>query len=70
MSTLDTASTVDEFQVFTWAVLALHDVLPAAGGQPARCRSCGVPPGDCAVWSLSASLLGITPTGEGAVRDR
>lgn len=43
--------------VFASAVLAMHNVLPAAGGQPARCRSCGVPPARCRVWGLAVVLL-------------
>lgn len=45
---------------FALAVLAIHDILPAAGGHPACCRSCLVPPDRCPVWALADGFLGIT----------
>ncbi|HEX5496905.1 MAG TPA: hypothetical protein VFX70_20275 [Mycobacteriales bacterium] len=49
-------------EAFAVAVLATHDVLPAAGGQPARCRTCHTPPDRCPVWALAEGFLGITWT--------
>lgn len=49
------------YEVFGTAVLELHGVLAAAGGQPARCRACGVPVERCQVWTLATGLLRITP---------
>ncbi|HEX5494710.1 MAG TPA: hypothetical protein VFX70_09080 [Mycobacteriales bacterium] len=45
---------------FALAVLAIHDILPAAGGHPACCRSCLIPPDRCPVWALADGFLGIT----------
>jgi hypothetical protein len=52
----------DSHEAFALAVLAVHDILPAAGGQPATCRACQIPPDRCPVWALAEGFLGITPT--------
>ena len=49
-------------EAFAQAVPAIHDILPAAGGQPAICRTCHTPPDQCPVWALAQGFLGITPT--------
>ena len=60
---LTEAGTVpDPHEGFALAVLAVHDILPAAGGQPARCRTCHTPPGHCPIWALAEGFLGITWT--------
>lgn len=57
-STVDGVS--DPFQVFTFALLAIHNVTPAFGRRPARCRACDLPAELCAVWSIATGLLGLT----------
>jgi hypothetical protein len=59
----DTTEPPDEptpHEGFALAILAIHDILPAAGGHPATCRTCRTPPGDCPVWALADGFLGIT----------
>jgi hypothetical protein len=59
----------DAHEAFALSVLSLHDILPAAGGHPACCRACLVPPDACPVWALADGFLGITwsnPAGEPA----
>lgn len=51
----------NQFRIFTFAVLALHPLLPASGCDPPRCRTCQATIDRCAVWSLSDGLLNITP---------
>lgn len=46
----------DLYVVFGHAILDEHRVLRAAGGQPARCRRCGVPPEQCTTWQLWRQL--------------
>lgn len=47
---------------FALAVLASHDILPAAGGRPAICRACQLTPDRCPVWALAEGFLGLTWT--------